>query len=52
MMSSKTAKIFTFDAHATKGQTCDACKKYIFWVENFSCLASPAAHFTARQIAV
>ncbi|HKQ07264.1 MAG TPA: hypothetical protein VJ464_19215 [Blastocatellia bacterium] len=42
MISNKTAQIVLFVGAAVGRQTYDACKKYIFWVEIFSCLTSPA----------
>jgi 3,4-dihydroxy-2-butanone 4-phosphate synthase len=42
MMSIKTVKIFTFAFLVTNRQSGNTCKKYIFWVEIFSCLATLA----------
>src|SRR5689334_23007736 len=42
-MSNKTAEIFTFAVLVTNQQSGNTCKKYIFWVENFSCPAPLAA---------
>jgi hypothetical protein len=51
MIPNKTAQIVLFGGAAVGRQTYDACKKYIFWVEIFSCLTSLACR-AEQQFAV
>jgi len=51
MISNKTAQIVLSVGAAAGRQTYHACKKYIFWVEIFSCLTSPARR-DGRRFAV
>jgi hypothetical protein len=51
MISNKTAQIVLFVGPPPSRQTYAACKKYIFWVEIFSCLTPPARR-DGRRFAV